>query len=266
VVYRLAGVYAHPDDDTYGLGGILAKHGEEIDYTLIVATSGEAGMIADPALATQENLARVREAEELEALSRLGVTNPDVHFLRHPDGGLADVPRDQLVRQIVGVLRAARPQIVVTFGPEGITRHEDHIAIGRAATEAFHEARTGATEGFDRLFYNAIPQSDLEAYWEASRKEGIDPGDPEAPFAPRGVPDHTITARVDCRDVFGRKFDALQAHRTQAEGVNALPAGIRQEIFGVECFVLAWPPVTNPDGPIMSILFEGLEETIRFKG
>jgi LmbE family N-acetylglucosaminyl deacetylase len=256
----LAGVYAHPDDDTFGLGGILAKHANDVEYTLIAATSGEAGMIADPSLATRENLAKVREAEELEALRRLGVTNPDVHFLRHPDGGLASVPREQLIEEIVAVLAEVRPNVVVTFGPDGITRHEDHIAIGQAGTEAFHQARVRGSGGLERLFYNAIPQSDLETYYQALAKEGVEVEDRDAPFMPRGVPDHTITARVDARDLFDRKFDALAAHRTQAEDINTLPVGVRQELFGVECFVLAWPPVTNPGGPMLSSLFEGLAE------
>ena len=53
---RLAAVFAHPDDDTFAVGGILAKEGD-LEYTLIVATSGEAGLISDPALATSENSA-----------------------------------------------------------------------------------------------------------------------------------------------------------------------------------------------------------------
>jgi N-acetyl-1-D-myo-inositol-2-amino-2-deoxy-alpha-D-glucopyranoside deacetylase len=62
---RIAAVYAHPDDDTNGIGGLLAANADRTRYTLVVCTSGEAGEIADPALATRENLASVREQEEL---------------------------------------------------------------------------------------------------------------------------------------------------------------------------------------------------------
>jgi LmbE family N-acetylglucosaminyl deacetylase len=261
VTYRLAAVFAHPDDDTFGLGGILAKQGADIDYTLIAATSGEAGEISDPALANQENLGLVREGEEREALRELGFPDATVHFLRYPDGGLKDVPRDELVQRVAALLGEARPHVVVTFGPEGITRHEDHIAIGQAATEAFHQARDAAGKGagFARLFYNAVPQSELEAFWQAVRAEGIDMGDPDGPFMPRGVPDHTVTARVDGSDVWERKLQALRAHRTQASDLTSIPLSIQKEFLAAESFVQAWPPVTNPDGPRLSSLFEGLE-------
>ncbi len=257
--YRLASVFAHPDDDTFGVGGILAKHGPDIDYTLIVATSGEAGMISDPALATQENLAHVREAEEREALRELGVQNPTVHFLHFPDGGLIDVPREKLVEPIAALLAEARPDVVVTFGPEGITRHDDHIIVGQAATEAFHDARDRAKEGFERLFYNAIPQSELDRFWEAVRAEGFDMGDPEGPFMPRGVPDHTITARFDGRDVWETKLRALMAHKTQAGELTSIPPEIQKEFLGYETFVQAWPPVSDPQGPTLESPFDGLE-------
>jgi LmbE family N-acetylglucosaminyl deacetylase len=259
VPYRLASVFAHPDDDTFGVGGILAKYGGDIDYTLIVATSGEAGMISDPALATQENLAQVREAEEREALRELGVKNPAVHFLHFPDGGLIDVPRDDLVEPIAALLAEARPQVVVTFGPEGITRHDDHITVGQAATEAFHDARDRVKDGFERLFYNAIPQAELDRFWEAVRAEGLDMGDPEGPFMPRGVPDHTITARFDGREVWETKFRALTAHRTQAQDLTSIPLEIQKEFLGYETFVQAWPPVSDPQGPTLEGLFDGLE-------
>jgi len=148
----------------------------------------------------------------------------------------------------------------VTFGPEGITRHDDHITIGQVATEAFHEARNrSGEEAFDRLFYNAVPQSDLTKFWDAVRAEGIDMGDPEGPFMPRGVPDHTVTVRFDGRDVWETKLRALMAHKTQAGELTSIPPEIQKEFLGYETFVQAWPPVTNPEGPHLSSLFEGLE-------
>jgi LmbE family N-acetylglucosaminyl deacetylase len=264
VTYRLAAVYAHPDDDTFGVGGTLAKHAADIDYTLIVATSGEAGEISDVALADQESLAVVREGEEREALRELGVQNASVHFLRHPDGGLKDVPRQEVIRQVAEILEEARPQVVVTFGPEGITRHDDHIAIGQAATEAFHEARNRSGEGaFARLFYNALPQSEIDAFWDAVRAEGIDMGDPDGPFMPRGVPDHTVTARFDGQEVWETKLRALMAHRTQVSELTSIPLGMQKDFLAPESFVQAWPPESDPRGPVLSSLFEGLEAAPR---
>jgi LmbE family N-acetylglucosaminyl deacetylase len=245
VAVRLAAIYAHPDDDTYSLGGVLAKEGVgRIHYTVIVATSGEAGIISDPTLASRENLAEVREGEEREALAALGFAESAVHFLRYPDGGLKEVPHEELVGKIAEVLRQARPHVVVTFGPEGITKHDDHITVSQAATEAFHAARADDPEGeaFQLLFYNALPKSGIEGFWQELRARGIDIGDPEGPFMPRGVPDETIAVRVDCMDVVKRKLDAIRAHRTQQVELEYLPQDLQPEILGEECFVQAWPP------------------------
>jgi LmbE family N-acetylglucosaminyl deacetylase len=251
VAVRLAAIYAHPDDDTYSLGGVLAKEGiERIQYTVVVATSGEAGIISDPALASRENLAAVREGEEREALAALGFAESSVHFLRYPDGGLKDVPHQELVGKLADVLRETRPHLVVTFGPEGITKHDDHITVSQAATEAFHDARAEAADdgqAFQLLYYNALPKSGIEGYWQELRSRGVDIGDPEGPFMPRGVPDETIAVRVDCMDVVKRKLDAIRAHRTQQVELEYLPQDLQPEVLGEECFVQAWPP---PDASI----------------
>ncbi len=260
MTWRVAGVYAHPDDETFGNSGSLMLHEGKVDYTLIVATSGEAGMIADPSLATRENLGEVREGEQLEALRTYGHGDANVQFLRYPDGGLADVDREELVGRIADILREARPHVVLTFGPEGVTRHADHIAAGEAATEAFHRLRSEGDRGdgaFQRLLHNAIPQSSIDRFWQVMRERGIDIGNPDDPFMPRGVPDETIGVRVDCGSLFKRKLEALAAHRTQAGEVEVIPEDAREEAFGVECFVVAWPQ-RQASEPVLTDLFEGL--------
>jgi LmbE family N-acetylglucosaminyl deacetylase len=266
VTPRLAAVFAHPDDDTYGLAGTLALAEGDVEYTLVVATSGEAGPISDPSLASREDLARVREGEEREALRVVGVDKADIRFLRYPDGALKEVPRDELVGKITGVLGTARPHVVVTFGPEGITKHDDHISIGAAATEAFHMARAEAKQqgqapdgAFGRLLYNAVPASGIQRLWEQLRARGVDVGDPEGPFMPRGVPDDTITHRVDCSTVVKRKLGAIRAHRTQQVELDYLPEDLQPEILGWEYFVQAFPPVTDAITRSAPSIFDGLE-------
>jgi LmbE family N-acetylglucosaminyl deacetylase len=263
VTYRLAAVFAHPDDDTFGLAGTLAMGRGDIEYTAIVATSGEAGQISDPSLATRENLAAVREGEEQEALRAAGAIDARVHLLHYPDGGLQDVPRMRLVDDVAGFLKEALPQVVVTFGPEGITKHDDHITIGAAATEAFHKARAESAEtdpkgAFQRLLYVAIPGSELDRFWENLRARGIDSGDPDDPFMPRGVPDRTITHRVDCSSVWKAKLEALRAHRTQREEVEQIPEDLQEAMFGVEWFVQAFPPLTESPARPATTVFDGL--------
>jgi LmbE family N-acetylglucosaminyl deacetylase len=252
---RVACVFAHPDDDTYGVGGSLALHADEdLELTVVLATSGDAGRIADPSLATREDLGRVREAEDRASWGALGL-EPDHRFLRHPDGRLYEM-RDQLLPAVRAVLREASPELVVTFGPDGITGHEDHVTIGAVATEAFRAEREEAGTGFVRLLHCAISARDLERLNEQLRERGLEPMDPTQPFMPRGVPDDSIGVRVDCSDVYDRKLEALRSHKTQAE-LEELPFDLWPELLATESFVIAWPP-RDPPGAALHDVFEGL--------
>jgi LmbE family N-acetylglucosaminyl deacetylase len=254
----VAAVFAHPDDDTFGLGGSIALQAKSgLELLLIVATRGEAGLIADPSLATRENLGKVREEEERRSLQSLGAGGAELRFYDYPDGGLADAPRDELIQRLEEDLAAFVPDVVVTFGPEGVTKHDDHIAIHQATTEAFHRAKDRAEGGFKRLLYAAIPQSEIERFQEMQRMAGMEPFNPEDPFAPRGVPDDTIAIRVDCTSVVPKKVEALRAHRTQAEEIESIPEEAHELVFGQEAFVQAWTP-RQPGDPVLSDIFEGL--------
>ena len=253
---RLSLVFAHPDDDSFGLGGSIAKHRDDTDVQVILASSGEAGMIADPSLATRENLGEVREGESRASYAALGVS-PQQHLLRYPDGGLAGVPRDEIVGKVASLLLEFRPDVVVTFGPEGVTKHEDHVTMHEVGTEAFHRAREGANGGFSRLFYVGIPASEIERYRELQRMAGMEPFDPEAPFQPRGVPDETIAVEADCSGVWKTKHEALLAHRTQSFEIEEIPEQLRPLVFGTEYFVQAWP-ARDPGTERFRDLFEGV--------
>jgi LmbE family N-acetylglucosaminyl deacetylase len=251
-VRRVACVYAHPDDDTFGAAASLSLHAGDIALTVVLATSGEAGQIADPSLATREDLGRVREAEDEASWRALGL-EPDLRFLRHPDGGLTEL-RDELVAEIRVILREAAPDVVITFGPDGVTGHEDHVTIGEVATEAFRTERAAA--GMHRLLHQAIPSGELERMNELLRERGLEPMDPTQPFMPRGVPDDTIGVRVDGSEVYERKVEAIRAHKTQAE-LEDVPFDLWPEILSIESFVIAWPP-REPGAPILADVFEGL--------
>ncbi len=249
---------AHPDDDTYGVGGTVALHAASgIEVTAIIATSGEAGRIFDPSLATRETLGRVREAEDRASWDELGV-QPTLHFLRHPDGRLANVPREELVAEIVDMLVAALPDVVVTFGPEGVTAHEDHVALGAAAAAAFHVVRAEAGSGFRRLLFVALPQSRIDRFNRWLVEHGMEAMDQTQPFTPRGVPDETIGVVVDCLSVWDRKLEALRRHRTQGE-LEEIPYELWPEILGSEAFVVGWPEPAERDS-VLGDVFEGLPD------
>ena len=166
---RLLAVFAHPDDETFCAGGTLAKHVAAGWEVLVVsATRGQAGQIRDPLAATRRTLGQVREREFYKACQRLGIRHARV--LDYLDGTLHIVDPDELTGAVVRIIRAFRPEIVITFGPDGAYGHPDHIAIGAATTRAF--AQAGSTEHYPeqlaaghrvhqpaQLYHSSFPQS-----------------------------------------------------------------------------------------------------------
>jgi LmbE family N-acetylglucosaminyl deacetylase len=260
VTRRIVAVVAHPDDDTFGCSGTVALHADdpELRFALVHATSGEAGMISDPSLATRETLGAVREEEDRRSWIALG-RQPDRHeFLRYPDGGLADIPFEDFVERIGMILREERPDVVMTFGPEGITGHADHIRVGEATSEAFHRCRADAVLGFQRLLHVALSETALAEFSARLVALGRDPIDPTQPFQPRGVHDGTIGVVVDCSSIVDRKQAAILEHATQRNDLRNIPEELEAEIFRYESHVIAWPEQPGKT-PQLSDVFEGLD-------
>ncbi len=258
---RLLAVVAHPDDDTFGCAGSVALHADDPDFWfgLVHVTSGERGEIADPALATREKLGVVREDEDRRSWIALG-REPDRHdFFRLPDGGVAGVPFDGLVERIADVLREERPDVVITFGPDGITGHPDHITTGRAATEAFHRTRGQGGDRPRRLLHSCLPASALRSFNDSLVAMGREPMDLEHPplFQPRGVADELVKMVVDCSSVVEAKAAALREHRTQANDMADVPEDVQLEILRRETHAIAWPAPAS-DAPVLGDLFDGL--------
>jgi LmbE family N-acetylglucosaminyl deacetylase len=257
VTRRLAALFAHPDDDAFGIGGTCALHADQLELLVVFATSGDAGRIADDTLATRQTLGAVREGEAASAYRVLGV-HAGLRFLRYRDGSVADVPAEELVSRFAEALESFRPEVVITFGPEGVTGHEDHVTVGACATEAFHRARERLGDGGPRrLLYVALSNAELERLGEELRKRGIEPPDPGEPFQPRGVPDERIGIRVDCSSVVKRKLDALREHRTQAQDLEEFPQDLWPDVLSTETFTIAWPEPAVGTTPLSGV-FEGL--------
>jgi LmbE family N-acetylglucosaminyl deacetylase len=246
---RLTGIFAHPDDDAYLIGGTLLLNAGRIDLSVIFATSGEAGPISDPSLATRDTLGSVREGEQRAYLEVIGYQDADVEFLRHPDYYLPDVPMEQLVGELEILLRKFRPHIVVTFGPDGLTSHHDHIHVGAAATEAFKRMRAGVDDdSFQRLYYVGLPRSDVDRFYEGVRSDGYGYGEEGRLFDVTGVPDESIAVRVDTRPVVERKLAGMLVHKTQLIEFERVPKPLRWIYLDSEDFVQAYPPLDHPDG------------------
>ena len=254
---RLAGVFAHPDDDVYLMGGSLALHAGEVDVAVVFATSGGNGPIWNDALATRETLAEVREREARAANEAVGA-DPALHFLRYTDYYLNEVPREELVSRIAERLVEAAPHVVVTFGPDGMTSHHDHIAAGAAATEAFHRARATASDGaFRRLYHAAHRRSDIDRFYAGIGELMPDFGGPGVLFNPVGVPDDSIAVAVDTTPVRETKLEGILRHGTQVGELERIPESLRWIYLDRECFVQAWPP-RESSSAVLGDLFEGV--------
>ena len=258
----LACVFAHPDDDAYGAAGSVALHADDpgFRFVLIHATSGEQGDIREGFPATRETLGAIRQGEDEAAWRALGRV-PDRHeWLGLPDGGVADVPREDVVGALVRILREEDPAVVVTFGPDGIFGHPDHIAIGAATDEAFARLRTESSTGFRRLAHGAVPQSVFER-WNRQRHElGLFTFDPTQTYHMRGVPDEQIRITVDCSAVTSRIVAGLREHRSQLHVMSDDPDDTEQWQRRVrrEWYVIA-APEHEQRGAMLRDLFEGVD-------
>ena len=264
----LMAVTAHPDDET-AVGGTLAKYADQGVHTiLVVATRGEAGQISDPSLATPETLGEVRERELRCACDILGVR--ELFLLDYPDGALEEINIEEAVGKLVYLIRLKKPQVLLTFGPDGAYGHPDHIAVHRWTTQAFSDAASPQrypehlAEGLEpyapaKLYYRALPQSLLEAIPALAQVRILLKG---TVLKFQGVPDSQITTRIDVSAYVERKYRALTCHKTQLDPTGPF-AHISKEEFRelnrYEYFVLARSRLPAPKSKgVEEELFTGL--------
>ena len=280
---HLLAVLAHPDDETFGCGGLLAKYAAEgAQVSLICATLGEAGEITDPSLATRETLARVREEELRVACDFLGIR--EIFILGYRDSGMAgtqdnqhpqafcQVNQHEVVERIAGIIRRLRPQVIVTFDPNGGYGHPDHIAIHQATKEAFTAAgdplRFGEQliNGLDayrpsKLYYFGFPRSMTRAFQAAMVEAGIGSDFAEMDPETMGVPDEQITTVLNVREYVGQKEQAALCHRTQIQGREVfswMPEALRERLLSIEHLIRAEPPYAPAGGAKEVDLFAGI--------
>lgn len=265
---RLMTIFAHPDDESFGVAGTMAHatlSGHPV--AVVCATRGEEGKIADPSLATQENLGQVREQELRTAVAAVGVN--DVTFLDYIDGHLAEVDQNEALGKVVAQIRRFRPDVVVTFDAKGGYGHVDHMAIHRLAVEGVAAAADSSRfpeqlaagaqpHRVRKVYFVAMPRERLLKMRDEARARGEDfiPGGDEAtiPVEEMGVPLAEIGTRVKLNDEeFAAKRAALFAHKTQLPADNpwarATPEELRQ-FAGTETFVLAPAPISDRAYPM----------------
>jgi LmbE family N-acetylglucosaminyl deacetylase len=207
---RVVTVWAHPDDEAYLAGGLLAAasdNGQPI--TVVTATLGEGGT-DDAAAWPAERLGRVRGWECRAAMAVLGVG--DHRWLGLADGACASAGAFA-VEALAEVLDDTRPDTVVTFGPDGMTGHPDHRAVSRWVGEACRRARPRP-----RLLHAALEAGFAARVADIDRRLGVVvDGEGAAGLARSALALHL---RLE-GPLLDRKVVALRAQASQTAGAVA---------------------------------------------
>jgi LmbE family N-acetylglucosaminyl deacetylase len=234
-------IFAHPDDETFCVGGIVAKYaaaGHEVH--LWCATDGDAGKSAGVPVSSREELAALRRRELADAAGILGISS--VELGRYRDRELSRADAATLVADLVGFIRRRRPTVILTFGPEGApTGHADHAATSRVATAAFFLSGL-ATSHPDQ---NLPPHRAARLYFHAW----------DFPLAERRLKLESVpvTARIDVRAFKERKSAAFAAHATQQGS-----SGVFFSSAFPDAEVLAFAAGVPQPVPIVDDVFAGL--------
>jgi N-acetyl-1-D-myo-inositol-2-amino-2-deoxy-alpha-D-glucopyranoside deacetylase len=301
---RLVLVHAHPDDETLTTGITMAHYAAQgVEVTLVTCTLGEQGEVIPPALRHLEGrpdqaLGRHRAGELAGAMRALGV--PDHRVLgggRWRDSGMswvqpglageldasqaaaahpaafarADV--DEAAGLLADVLREVRPQVVVTYDPQGGYGHPDHVMAHRVATRAVDLATLdGTLPGWavQAVHWVQVPYSWAAAERRAVLAAAVDgrlpaamvPPEPSAPFPPAVVPDAAVDVVVEAPEQLESVIAALRCHQTQVRVEPpwfALSNDVAHRISGREGFRRGRGPRAATPGQVADDLFAGLD-------
>jgi len=251
-------VLAHPDDESLGTGGVLAKYSQEgVRAYVVTATRGERGRFDDKGTKPgPEIVGRTREAELRAAARELGVQ--DVALLDYMDGELDRVDAIDAAEKIAQHIRRVRPQVVVTFDPFGAYGHPDHIAISQYTAAAI--ARAADTHLVSKFYYFVNGERKWAAY-QAAFKTLTSRVDDVVRMA-IAWPDWSITTLVDARDVWQTVWRAVQCHKTQMsiyKNIGNLTEDDQKEIWGAGEFYRVFSLV-NGGRARETDLFEGVRQ------
>lgn len=279
----LLAVLAHPDDESFGMGGTLAKYAQSgVDVHLICATRGEVGEMEDRFMEGFDTPAARREHELRCAAGTLGLKS--VIFLDYRDSGMPGSPDnlhpqalfaqpvEQVAWDVAKIIRELKAQVVITFDEIGGYRHPDHISMHNATVKAFEMAgdETFATPGVEpykpqKLYFHTMPHTMLRMavrlmplFGRNPRQVGKNKDIDLVSIAEVRFPVH---ARIDYRPVAQVRDEASACHESQGSGgamLNRPLQALRRTLLSYETFMRAYPPVM-PGEPIESDLFAGVK-------
>jgi LmbE family N-acetylglucosaminyl deacetylase len=218
------GVWAHPDDEAYLMAGTaMSAIAAGSRVACVTATAGEAGETADETRWPRADLDRIRRRELAASLEIVGI---DEHrWLDLADGSLDGVAPERGVDLVATILDEVRPDTVLTFGPDGMTGHPDHVAIGAwtaAAVERLDRGTLVLAATNTRSWYEAWPE--LTAAVFPNGGPCVDPED--------------LALSVELPpDLLERKVAALLAQPSQTSGiVEAIGATAYASWVATECW------------------------------
>jgi N-acetyl-1-D-myo-inositol-2-amino-2-deoxy-alpha-D-glucopyranoside deacetylase len=292
-------VHAHPDDECFATGGLIARsiaEGRRVD--LVVCTGGEEGEIHDPSLDPEEAKPRMREirAAELDCsvavLSGGGPGELHLHRLGYRDSGMMDseanghqeafwqADLDEATGKLVAVVREAQPAVMVTYDANGNYGHPDHINAHRigvsamqAAADPSRFADAGPAFAVDKFYEVAFNRDRWTSVLAEMKERGLKlpwdmDAEPESSESAEeesfGVPEADLTAMVEVAAWAPAKMAAMQCHKTQRQDFGwlvDLPDDLASRILSPESFVLTrWPHRGIAPGLRETSLFEGIDE------
>jgi LmbE family N-acetylglucosaminyl deacetylase len=251
----VAGIFAHPDDETWSLAGsfaLLVPKG--VRGVVWTATRGQAGEIAEESGATRATLPEVREAEERAAMAVVGVEQ--VSFGEFVDGQVDQAGRDALTTAIHQFLEREQPDVIVTMEPAGVTAHPDHMAVSAATQAAFGAYLAARPEREPRFYYWGVPKSSLDRFRELGRESGFELPGEDDPFGPRGTADDEFTCWVDTSPVAEAMWRSLREHRTQDDDYRKLLTSRDswREVFAQSCYIRIHPAPRPGEPPETSLV------------
>jgi LmbE family N-acetylglucosaminyl deacetylase len=230
---KLMAVFAHPDDESLAAGGLLAKYAAEgVETYLVCATRGEAGRYIDEyGRLPAEMLGRIRTNELRKAAEILGIRR--TFFLGYRDGQLDQVDPDEATSRIAEHIRLVRPDVILTFGPDGLYGHPDHVAISQltsaaviaAAETRFDHGSGRPAHSVSKVYHLAWSAETWDRYQSALKRlvlrvDGVERG-------ATAWPDWAITTVVDTSAHADTARRAVASHHSQMAmygRFNTLPA------------------------------------------
>lgn len=227
----ILGIWAHPDDESWTSAGLaLSATSAGNHYVAFFATMGESG-VQDETRWPKDELAAIRQKELESALKILGIT--EYHSLLYPDGSLKNLPSEDAVSKITEVIRRIQPQTVVTFGPDGLTGHDDHKTVSEWASMAIKMAAlpspTNLLQAVESLEWYQSVGKQIDAEFNIYFNTDM----------PYLVPEAEIDVVFELPpEILEQKLAALQAHTSQMERLFDVLSPIQlQKMFGTEKFM-----------------------------